>query len=840
MSSTLIRPELIRLQTATTDKSSAIRQAGQLLVDAGCIAPAYVDSLLRREAVANTFLGHGVAIPHGMVEDRHLIRETGIAILQVPGGLEWNPGQTTRLVVAIAAQSDEHITLLRRLTRLLQDEARLLQLFDTTDANELIAALADSPLPVVAAAAQADLAESFEWTLDYPNGLHARPATLWVETARQFAAHIQVRHRAETADAKNMIALLQLGLEHGSPLIVSADGNDAVQALLKLREVMTRLTAQEKTEAALAAQKVQAQAAQQGWSPAGQPLAIAGIGASPGIAIGTVQVLTQGSVQIPDHPLALDEGGDVLDAALTQTRAELEQLAASTATRLGASEAAIFKAQAELLNDTDLITLTCQLMVEGHGVAWAWHQASERLADRLGALGNPLLAARAADLRDVGRRVLGQIDPSLKTTSLQELSGDGCILIATDLSPSDTAGLDLDKVIGLATAQGGPTAHTAILARTLGLPALVAGGTVLLDVANGTPAILDGQTGRLYLNPSEDDIASAQAWIAQQQLRKAREAEQRSLPATTRDGHATEIAANVNSPEQVAQALSFGAEGVGLMRTEFLFLERDHAPDEDEQFAVYQGMLEALDGRPLIVRALDIGGDKQVPHLNLPHEENPFLGVRGARLLLRRPDLLEPQLRALYRAAASVHKSGPGHPLSIMFPMITSLQEVTALRAICERIRSELAAPQVPLGIMVEVPAAAALADKFAEHVDFFSIGTNDLTQYVLAIDRQHPELAAEADSLHPAVLRLIRRTVEGAERHGRWVGVCGGIAGDPFGAALLVGLGVSELSMSPRDIPAVKARLRSSDHGELAELALKAVSCDSAEAVRALEGKPA
>jgi phosphocarrier protein FPr len=279
-------------------------------------------------------------------------------------------------------------------------------------------------------------------------------------------------------------------------------------------------------------------------------------------------------------------------------------------------------------------------------------------------------------------------------------------------------------------------------------------------------------------------------------------------------------------------AIGQGAEGVGLMRTEFLFLERGATPTEDEQLEVYTAMLEALGGRPLIVRALDIGGDKQVAHLALPREENPFLGVRGARLLLRRPDLLEPQLRALYRAAKA------GGKLSIMFPMITSLQEVMALRIICDRIRAEIDAPVVPLGIMVEVPSAAIMADLFAPHVDFFSIGTNDLTQYALAIDRQHPELAAEADSLHPAVLRLIRATVEGAKKHDRWVGVCGGIAGDPFGAALLTGLGVDELSMTPRDIPGVKARLRDADFVALEALANRALALDTADAVRRLEGE--
>jgi phosphocarrier protein FPr len=376
----------------------------------------------------------------------------------------------------------------------------------------------------------------------------------------------------------------------------------------------------------------------------------------------------------------------------------------------------------------------------------------------------------------------------------------------------------------------------------------VAGGPGLLALRNGTPAILDGGTGRLYLDPSAADLASARAWRARRQAEADEEARARALPARTRDGHAVAIGANVNNPEQVPFALDQGAEGVGLMRTEFLFLERGDTPSEDDQYATYRAMLDALAGRPLIVRTLDIGGDKQVAHLHLPREENPFLGVRGARLLLRRPDLMEPQLRALYRAArdglAPGAATGKDAPLSIMFPMITSVPEVLALRAHCARIRAELDAPELPLGIMIEVPAAAIQADALARHCDFFSIGTNDLTQYALAIDRQNTELAPEADSLHPAVLRLIHMTCEGAARHKRWVGVCGGIAGDPFGACLLAGLGVHELSMTPRDVASVKARLRASEMGALRALAARACAQEDAAAVRALaalgDGEPA
>lgn len=827
-----VTPELVRLRAHARDKDDAIAQAAQLLVAAGCVAPGYDASMRRREGLANTFLGHGLAIPHGVGEDRHLVRRDGIAVLQLPEGVEWNPGQITRLVVGIAAQSDTHITLLRRLTRLLQDPAQLEALFTTDDPGVIVAALTGDRTPDTNAAPATDLAEQFEWTIAYPSGLHARPATRWAETARGFSARAQVRADDQAADAKSLVGLLQLGLRAGDSITVSAEGNDAAALLKRLRAVMDSLTAQEKSDAERAAQRRAAPVV--GWTPPQAQPAIVGIGASPGVAIGIVHRLRAAQTEVADQQVGLGDGGALLHDALTRTRQQLAAIQDDTQRRLGASDAAIFKAQAELLNDTDLITRTCQLMVEGHGVAWSWHQAVEQIASGLAALGNPVLAGRAADLRDVGRRVLVQLDPAAAGAGLTDLPAQPCILLASDLSPSDTANLDTERVLGLATAQGGPTSHTAILSRTLGLPALVAAGGQLLDIEDGVTAIIDGSSGRLYINPSELDLDAARAHIAEQQAIREREAAQRALPADTTDGHHIDIdiGANVNLPDQIAMALAQGAEGVGLMRTEFLFLESGRTPSEDEQYATYLAMAQALEGRPLIVRALDIGGDKHVAHLELPHEENPFLGVRGARLLLRRPDLLEPQLRALYRAAKD------GARLSIMFPMITSVPELITLREICARIRAKLDAPEVPIGIMIEVPAAAAQADVLARYADFFSIGTNDLTQYVLAIDRQNPELAAEADSLHPAVLRMIRSTIEGARKHARWVGVCGGLAGDPFGASLLVGLGVQELSMTPNDIPAVKARLRGTALSQLQQLAEQALDCETAEQVRALEVK--
>jgi len=819
--------DLVQINARAVSKEEAIRQAGLLLVSAGCVAPGYQDSMIRREAIANTYLGAGVTIPHGLGEDKGLVRRDGIAVLQFVDGIEWNPGQIAHLVVGIAANSDSHITILRRLTRLIQDEAHLQLLATTSNPKAIADALRSDTIIATAHDPAEDLDERIDWTVDYPAGLHARPASAWADAAKMLPVALRVRHGENTADPRSLVALLQLGLRSGDTVTISASGTSARGALDQFRSVIIRLTARESADAAQAAEK--APAPRSGWTPVGEPCMVVGVAASPGLAIGKVHVLASPELDAPDHPVDLVSGGTLLNDVPVRTRAQMKALIDDTTRRLGAADAGIFKAQANLLEDTDLITLTCQLMVEGHGVAWSWWEAVDRMAGQLSALGNPVLAARAADLLDVGRRVLAQIDPGLATGTLTDLPDRPCILVAADLSPSETAKLDPARVAGIATALGGPTSHSAILARTLGLPAIVAGGGELLSLAAGVTAIVDGDSGRVWLDPSDPDLVSAQAWIDGLAAKRAAAEAERIRPAQTLDGIGIAIGANVNRPDQVPFALGQGCEGVGLMRTEFLFLEQGTPPSEDEQFTVYRDMLGELDGRPLIVRALDIGGDKQVPHLDLPKEENPFLGVRGARLLLRRPDLLDPQLRALYRAASL------RGDLSIMFPMITSVPELITLRARCEAIRQELNAPQIPIGVMIEVPAAAVQAHALAAHADFFSIGTNDLTQYALAIDRQNPELANEADSLHPAVLRLIAMTVEGARRHDRWVGVCGGLAGDPFGAALLAGLGVTELSMTPRDIPAVKARIRRSDMHALQALAAHALFAETPANVRAL-----
>lgn len=819
----------VRLNAQASNKTEAVRLAGQLLVDAGYIDPAYVDSMLKREAAANTFLGAGVAIPHGMIEDRHHIHHTGVAVVQFRDGVIWKAGDQANLVVAIAAKSEEHIALLRRLTRLMQRPQSIASLVSTDDAQLIVSTLADEPVAVSITTPEVlewpSDAQS-DWTLDYPNGLHARPATRWVDTAKRFACDIRVYKAHEFADAKALTGLLSLGVSRGDALRLVARGPDARRAVDALLDAVRALSSEEKADAERARRNaLAAHRSAPDWLPGDGPQGIYGIGASPGLAIGALVRHVSHQFEVSDNPGDVIADGEALESAVLTIRQELQTQETQTHARMGASEAAIFAAHRELLADADLLRDALASILRGHGPAWAWQFALQARVEKLQAVADPMLAARALDLRDVGERVLARM-LGIERQSL--VLTQPSILVAEDLTPSDTLQLDMNFVVGLAISSGGPTSHTAILARTLGLPAVVAAGSALLAAPEGQLAVIDGGMGAVYLDVSQADRDAAAAVIARQLAARNTLRESRYLPATTTDGHTVEVAANVANAKQASVAIEAGAEGVGLMRTEFLFLERNIAPDEEEQYRVYREMTEAMGGRTLIIRALDIGGDKKVPYLNLPKEENPFLGVRGARLLLIRQDLLYTQLRALYRAAAH-------GPIRIMFPMVTHTSEIVALRAHCERARAQVNGPQLKIGIMVEVPAVAVMADKFAPLVDFFSVGTNDLTQYTLAIDRQHPELAPQADSLHPAVLDLIARTVAAAKRHGTWIGVCGGLAGDPLGARILTGLGVDELSMSAQDVAAVKATLRGDSFNAMQLLAQRALAAGSADEVRAL-----
>ncbi len=397
---------------------------------------------------------------------------------------------------------------------------------------------------------------------------------------------------------------------------------------------------------------------------------------------------------------------------------------------------------------------------------------------------------------------------------------------APELSPSQTSGFEPGRVLGICTAAGGPTSHAAILARALGLPSVVGAGSDVLAWPTGTQVVLDGDAGTVLRDPDPSESARVAALRAARAAQASAEQLAAAVPAVTRDGHRVEVAANVGSAEEARRAAANGAEAVGLLRTEFLFLDRATPPSESEQREVYAAVAAALGGLPVIVRTLDVGGDKPLPYLPLPPEANPFLGVRGLRLCLERPELLREQLRAILGAASAGY-------LRIMLPMVADLDELRRAKALLAEVCAERSAPALEVGIMVEVPSAAILAHVFAPEVDFFSIGSNDLTQYTLAMDRTHPTLAAQADGLHPAVLRLIEMTAQAAHAHGKWVGLCGELGADPVAVPILVGLGIDELSVNVPAIPAVKARIRALSYEQAREEAARALRCSTAGEVR-------
>jgi multiphosphoryl transfer protein len=811
-----LEPENILLGAQAESKEQAIRQVAELLVRSGFIEPGYADSMLGRERVANTYLGQGIAIPHGLPKDRGLINRTGIAVLQVPAGVSWQPGDAARLVVGIAAKSDEHIDVLSKLTDLLDDGDLVERLAVTRDPREVIAALSAPRGDGTAAVSLADFARSVEATVTGAHGLHARPATAFVDIAKGFDAEVIVRHGEKTANGRSLAALLKLGVKTNGVVRISAQGPDAEAALVALKEL---IEAGEEEEHILAGPT-------HGWTPRSVETTVPGAAASPGLAIGAVRLLRQSKIVVERTAKDPTRERSRLREAIATARAELLELYQEVEQKSGKAGAAIFRAHAEFLSDPDLIERTEQRIGEGQSAGWAWQQTIEAEAGGLEKLDDPVLAGRATDLRDVGTRVLRRLAGVIEEEP--DLPSEPVILLAEDLTPSDAATLDPAHVLGFCTAGGGPTSHAAIIARSLGIPAVVGAGPAVLHQPDGATAVLDGDNGFLYIGPSEADLQAARA--AQSSLADLRDLEYRTRyePALTTDGVRIEVVANTGLSQEAAQAVEAGGEGIGLMRSEFLFLERDSAPSEEEQYAAYRQAVEALQGLPLILRTLDIGGDKEVPYLDLPAEANPFLGIRGIRLCLAHPELFKTQLRAIFRASAH-------GPIKIMYPMIATLADLRDALAITEEVRQELGAEKLELGIMIEVPSAVIMASELAEHVDFFSIGTNDLVQYVLAMDRGHPSLARQADGLHPAVLRMIDQTVRAATAKNRWVGVCGGVAGDPLGAVILAGLGVIELSVSIPSIAAIKARLRSISMKDAQNLARRALACDSAEAVRGL-----
>ncbi|MDB6146113.1 MAG: ptsI 2 [Pseudomonas sp.] len=948
--------EQISMGQTAADKSAALRLLADRLVADGLVAEGYLQGLQGREAQGSTFLGQGIAIPHGTPDTRDQVFATGVRLLQFPEGVDWGEGQRVYLAIGIAAKTDEHLRLLQLLTRALGETdlgealrqaqtpeallkllqgapqelaldaqmislgvsaddfeelvwrgARLLRKADCVS-NGFAAVLQqvealplgdglwwlhseqtvlrpglafvtpDKPIrylgqPLKGLFCLASLGEAHqsllerlcslliegrghelgqatssravlaalggdlpqEWpsqrvTLVNAHGLHARPAKILAQLAKNFEGEIRVRVVGSDDNAvsvKSLTKLLSLGVRRGQVLEFIAEPSVASDALAALIAAVQEGLGEEVEAAPQSAAPVVAAALSTvdlqapGLIAPADGSVIQAIAAAPGFAVGPAHVQVPQIFDFPSLGESIEREQQRLSLAVSAVRQDLElliQRAQAKAIR------EIFITHQEMLDDPGLTDEVSTRLKQGESAAAAWIGVIEIAARQQEQLQDALLAERAADLRDIGRRVLAQLCGVENIVEPEQ----PYILVMDEVGPSDVARLDPTRVAGILTARGGATAHSAIVARALGIPALVGAGDAVLLIKPGTLLLLDGQRGRLSVAPDAETLQRATQERETRAQRLHAAAALRLEPAVTRDGHAVEVFANIGDSASTAVAVEQGAEGIGLLRTELIFMAHTQAPDEATQEAEYRRVLDALDGRPLVVRTLDVGGDKPLPYWPIDKEENPFLGVRGIRLTLQRPQIMESQLRALLRAADN-------RPLRIMFPMVGTVEEWRQARDMTLRLREEIPVADLQLGIMIEVPSAALLAPVLAREVDFFSVGTNDLTQYTLAIDRGHPTLSAQADGLHPAVLQLIDITVRAAHAHGKWVGVCGELAADPLAVPVLVGLGVDELSVAARSVGEVKACVRELNLSTAQQLARQALTLGTAGEVRAL-----
>ena len=566
---------------------------------------------------------------------------------------------------------------------------------------------------------------------------------------------------------------------------------------------------------------------------------ISGILASPGIAFGKALLLKEDEIVINRKKIAADQVEQEVQRFLdgrTKAATQLEAIKIKAGETFGEEKEAIFEGHIMLLEDEELeqeiIALIKDELASADAAAFS---VIEGQAKALEELDDEYLKERAADVRDIGKRLLQNI-LGLHIVDLSAIA-DEVLLVAKDLTPSETAQLNLNKVLGFITDLGGRTSHTSIMARSLELPAIVGTGSVTSQVKNDDYLILDGVNNQIYVNPTAEQIEELKAIHTQYMTEKNDLAKLKDLPAITLDGHQVEVCANIGTVRDVAGAERNGAEGVGLYRTEFLFMDRESLPTEEEQFQAYKAVAEAMGSQAVIVRTMDIGGDKDLPYMNLPKEDNPFLGWRAIRIAMDRPEILHAQLRAILRASAF-------GKLRIMFPMVISVEEVRTLKAELEKLKAQLREEgkafdeTIETGIMVETPASAAIAHHLAKEVDFFSIGTNDLTQYTLAVDRGNDLISHLYNPMTPSVLTLIKQVIDASHAEGKWTGMCGELAGDERATLLLLGMGLDEFSMSAISIPRIKKIIRNTNFEDAKALAEQAMAQPTADELMNLVNK--
>jgi len=659
-------------------------------------------------------------------------------------------------------------------------------------------------------------------TVRFEHGIHARPAALLAAALKPLAADVRILARGREANARSTVALMALGVQRGDEIEIRAAGPDAANAVSALATAFAAPAAP--AEAPGTTRKASVRVATPP-APAAAPGQLPGVIASAGLALGPAVQLRRPEIEVAEAGIGVTEEGAALDRARAAVRARLERRAHAEAETQPARE--IAAAHLELLDDPELVSAARGAIALGKSAAFAWRAAVRASAATLQSLEDRRLRERVDDLLDLETQVLAALQGATAAPGI--VLREKAIVIARELLPSQLVALDAARVAGVALAAGGPTSHASILAAAMGIPALVALGPAVLAVADGTALVLDAGRGVLEVDPGEARLAAVRAAVSARTARRASLEAAAQRECRTADGTRIEVFANIGSVSEAQAAVRNGAEGCGLLRTEFLFLERHAPPTESEQAAEYQKIADVLGTRPLTIRTLDAGGDKPIPYLPLPAEENPALGLRGVRTSLAYPQLLRTQLRAVLAVR-------PSASCRVLLPMISDVDEIHTVRALLEELRDELGLRELPsVGVMVETPASAVLADRIAAVADFLSIGTNDLTQYTLAMDRGNPQLAARLDALHPAVLRLIARAAEGARAHRRHAAVCGSLASEPLAAPLLVGLGVHELSAVPAMIPLLKERIGSVSLAECRALAQQALQADSAADVRAL-----
>jgi phosphocarrier protein FPr len=660
-------------------------------------------------------------------------------------------------------------------------------------------------------------------------GLHARPAAQFVATACRFEAKIQVQNLTRNTEAVRGDSINQvgtLGVRQGHELLITARGKDAQEAITALQSLIIHNFGEQDAILELPTLAI---------SPLpDNPGQFSGIAASPGIAIAPVVHYQLAPVSIMEYHIEnVEIEWQRLQHAIQRAKQEITMLLSHASVQIGDAEAAIFDAHLLFLADPVMLDAVRRYIIEDKlNAEAAWQAVVEEVTNSYRQLEDAYLKERVDDVVDVGRRVLRILLGNLPT----ELHiSEPSIVVGTDLTPSDTARLDPGKVLGICMTAGSATSHSAIIARTLGIPAVVGVDPQVLTVENGTVIALDGEGGKVWIEPQGSVLTALENKRQVWQTNQAEARKKAHQPATTRDGQRIHVFANIGSVSDAKAAVGYGAEGVGLLRTEFLYLEQIKPPTEEDQLQVYQDIAQTLGERPLIIRTLDVGGDKQIPYLGSTLQEtNPFLGVRGIRFCLEHPYLLKTQLRAILRASAN-------HHIKVMWPMISTLTELRAAKSILNQSMAELEKDgiefdaKLPVGVMIETPAAVAIADHLAKEVDFFSIGTNDLSQYVMACDRTNPKVANLTDALQPAVLRMIQQTVEAAHAANIWVGLCGEIAAETVVAPILIGLGIDELSTNPQAIAPLKQVISQINTTESQALARVALNQDSASRVREL-----